>query len=514
MKYNRIIYTHWNPRKTSMGYNNKKDFFESFLLSILVAKKHYSDIEIYTDDEGVLELKPLLDMNLGVKVNTKLNHLKDIKLPHYYWGYAKMYAQSLEEVPYIHIDCDVMLIDKIPEHLDKMDVIVQHPEHGFVDYLKHAEYYHKNDKTNIYGKNLSSFAYNLGVTACSNKELISEWLRRAHVYIYENTLEYHENIEEKYRHDLHNIFFEQLGFYYTLKDFGYTSTNTGMLFDSWRDALVSSTKKGRRFCHFLSFAKRTKDVVDKITNRLKSDYSKYYYKLHMKEGISIVIPSYNNVAYLKECLDSIINQDYFKNNTEWEILLGIDHCDKTLAYIKSSPYMNNPNLKIYYMDSNLGPYVVMNTMCGIVKYDNIIFFGSDDIANPDMISIIMRESKDTEIIRFRFKNFGDTNSCNDDELSMGAIRITKVLFDKTGGFRPWVCSADAEFNNRCSKNSISRKDLDSVLFLRRKHNNSLTINNYTNEDSIIRRLYHKGVNNINPELKIETIVENYTIIKQ
>lgn len=51
----------------------------------------------------------------------------------------------------------------------------------------------------------------------------------------------------------------------------------------------------------------------------------------MKEGVSIILTAWKTQDYIEECLDSINKQQFFnKEKTNYEILLGIDGCEKTL----------------------------------------------------------------------------------------------------------------------------------------------------------------------------------------
>ena len=54
----------------------------------------------------------------------------------------------------------------------------------------------------------------------------------------------------------------------------------------------------------------------------------------MKEGVSVCITAYNVQNYIKECLDSVIRQTWFKEHNNWEIIIGVDGCQKTLDYLK------------------------------------------------------------------------------------------------------------------------------------------------------------------------------------
>lgn len=47
------------------------------------------------------------------------------------------------------------------------------------------------------------------------------------------------------------------------------------------------------------------------------------------EGVSIIITAYDTANYIEECLDSVYAQTWCKKVEEWEVLVGIDHCEKT-----------------------------------------------------------------------------------------------------------------------------------------------------------------------------------------
>lgn len=49
---------------------------------------------------------------------------------------------------------------------------------------------------------------------------------------------------------------------------------------------------------------------------------------------SIIIAAYRTKDFIQECLEAIENQTYFKNNDNYEILLGIDGCIETLEKVQ------------------------------------------------------------------------------------------------------------------------------------------------------------------------------------
>lgn len=196
-----------------------------------------------------------------------------------------------------------------------------------------------------------------------------------------------------------------------------------------------------------------------------------------KEGVTIIIPTYNNVLYIEECLDSIEKQTYFINNDEYEVLVGVDGCINTLEKILSIKYKYR-NLKIFYMEENMGAYVAMNTLIPISEYNNLIFFGSDDIMKVNMINDLIDISDDFDVIQYKFDTFlGDVSNKilqqSNHMFANGCIYVKKNVFDICGGYCDNKFSSDLEFLLRVN-DFVKLHKLDKSLFMYRKHNKNLT----------------------------------------
>ena len=63
----------------------------------------------------------------------------------------------------------------------------------------------------------------------------------------------------------------------------------------------------------------------------------------MKEKIDVLLATYNGETYLKEQIDSILNQTY--NNIQ---IIISDDCSKDKTREILEMYSNNPKIKIYY----------------------------------------------------------------------------------------------------------------------------------------------------------------------
>ena len=124
------------------------------------------------------------------------------------------------------------------------------------------------------------------------------------------------------------------------------------------------------------------------------------------EPVSIIIAAYKAQNFIEECLNSISRQDYFITNDKYEILIGVDGCYDTLYQLMKIRYKYK-NLRIFMMKDNKGAYVTTNTLLNLVKYENIIIFGADDVMKSIMVSEIMNYSTTYDIVRFGFDDFSD-----------------------------------------------------------------------------------------------------------
>lgn len=203
-----------------------------------------------------------------------------------------------------------------------------------------------------------------------------------------------------------------------------------------------------------------------------------------KEGVSVCISAYKAKDYIKECLDSVVNQSWFKTNDNWEIIVGVDGCEETLEYLKTIMHLYK-HLRVFMMDSNRGTYVTSNTIISNATYDNIFRFDSDDIMCPNLVETVLKKKGFHQFVRYHMKNFGGASTT---AIAWGIIFITKPLFLKYGGYKPWPCGADSDFYYRLR--SLERiKTLPEILMLRRVHSTSLTQSKETGMKSDFRKKY-------------------------
>tara|TARA_R110001592_G_scaffold362792_2_gene678250 strand:+ start:454 stop:1149 length:696 start_codon:yes stop_codon:yes gene_type:complete len=190
--------------------------------------------------------------------------------------------------------------------------------------------------------------------------------------------------------------------------------------------------------------------------------------------LSIIIPTYNVVNYIEECLDSIEKQTILKD-IEYEIILGVDHCKKTLDKIQLIRN-NYTNLRIIYTDSNKGLFITLNTLISISKYKYLLKFDSDDIMQPNLVETLWKHRKQYDLIRFGYYFYFSENNKTEPSprCANGVYLVNSEIYTEFGGYEPWLCSADTEFLQRFSSTNKKQLELNNEkLFFYRQHNQSL-----------------------------------------
>ena len=193
--------------------------------------------------------------------------------------------------------------------------------------------------------------------------------------------------------------------------------------------------------------------------------------------ISIVIPTYNNLDYLKLCLNSIKKNSIHNH----EIIIHInDGSDGTLEFVKNSKYkFTNSNV-------NLGLCSSINKAAKLVSNQYILYSHDDMYFCPDWDNVLMNEVKSMNDDKFYLSgtmieansghityDFGDNiKSFREDELlkkykslnfydhqgtHFAPHLVSKKMWDKVGGFseefNPGIAS-DPDFNMKLWKEGV------------------------------------------------------------
>ena len=251
--------------------------------------------------------------------------------------------------------------------------------------------------------------------------------------------------------------------------------------------------------------KLTRSERKAILGKTTPQPTKYDYNDATKyiEGISICLTAWKTADYIEECLDSIENQTRFKTHDNFEVLLGIDACEETLAKVKTIMHKYR-NLRVFMMDKNVGTYVTSNTIMNEAYYEWVLRFDTDDVMPSDMISKIFQNNLDNiDVVRVNFHNFGENNQKG---LGYGVHMVRRKIFTKFGGYRNWRIAGDYDFIYRIEPFTKSLI-LNNVFYNRRYRLNGLQYSPETNMKSKKRLELHEFIKNKSRNdaiIKIET----------
>ena len=114
-----------DPLKNSCGWVSPKFHLMGWTLSCLTLKHALGKLELYSNKIGI-EL-------LINKLNLPYEEVHEIEptfhLPHpQLWALPKIQTYSLQNRPFLHIDGDIFMFDKIPTELQKANIVAQNIE--------------------------------------------------------------------------------------------------------------------------------------------------------------------------------------------------------------------------------------------------------------------------------------------------------------------------------------------------------------------------------------------------
>jgi len=191
--------------------------------------------------------------------------------------------------------------------------------------------------------------------------------------------------------------------------------------------------------------------------------------------VSIVIPVYNTEKYLKEAINSIINQTL----REIEIIVVNDGSTDNSAQILENFTQQDSRIKLFTHEKNKGLSEARNTGIKAVCGEYLYFFDSDDILELDCLGLCYNKSKaeDLDFLFFDALLFYDDkdktkqkllNYQRITDLSSGVysgIEILEILLKKKA-YRDTVCLSfiKTSYLNRLNLSFIPGIYHEDVLF--------------------------------------------------
>lgn len=260
----------------------------------------------------------------------------------------------------------------------------------------------------------------------------------------------------------------------------------------------------------------------------------------MKElpSISILVMSYNQGAYIADCIDSVLSQEY---DGKLEFIFCDDNSsDDTLSIIKNKICKYTGNRRVEVCSSPINQRVAGNMNNGIklARYDWIMRMDGDDIMHPDRVKLtaeaILQHPEavafcgrykyfstepehvvnplpaDLTYFKHSYKDFTEKSSPNNLEWWGGIMCMHRSIFDIFGPL-PLECDVldDTMFATRALMLGEFVSITNAVFIYYRRHENNVSseaksatsISEYMKADAEMRRYYKRGIHCHQPILK-------------
>lgn len=220
----------------------------------------------------------------------------------------------------------------------------------------------------------------------------------------------------------------------------------------------------------------------------------------MEPLVSVCIPAYNNAAYIKETIDSILNQTY--QNIEL-VVVDDNSTDNTYEIVSN---IQDERVKVYKNEKNLGMSGNWNRCLELVSGEFIKLICADDLVEKDAIeketralienpTAVLAES-DSKLVDMQgkqhgtYKRYRKKGLVNGKMVSKAGLRsqdyfgaplanmIRKAILDKVGGF-------DTDFVYILDYDFFMRLACQGDIFIIHEQLNGFRIRNDSNTGQVM-----------------------------
>lgn len=125
----KIVQSFWSkPGADKTSWASEDMHYIFWALSCLKLKQFYGEVELVTDRLGKKILIDELCLPYD-SVQVVLDDLNDYDSR--LWALGKIYAYSIQDKPFIHVDSDVFVWERFPERLENAELVAQHKEASY-----------------------------------------------------------------------------------------------------------------------------------------------------------------------------------------------------------------------------------------------------------------------------------------------------------------------------------------------------------------------------------------------
>ncbi len=296
-----------HPLADSFGWLRPEYHLMSWALSCLQLQRLEGNVELFANSAAAELLTDVINLPY-TKVFTTHDDLvlADARL----WALPKLYTYSLQENPFLHVDGDVFIFDKLPEALLQSQLIAQNIEIATEYYnstqrqmQEHFTYFPHCVKAD-FDSGVPILAVNAGILGGSDISFIKQYTSSAFEYVTRNVRHFEEINVDRF-----NVFFEQHLFSAMAKE---RNLDVKYLFDGvFNDRGYTNFGNfhevpfARSYLHLLGHYKRDEITCQRMAAKLRELYPEYYYRIVaiFKKGKTTLFTRFYNDKAIEEKSD-------------------------------------------------------------------------------------------------------------------------------------------------------------------------------------------------------------------
>ena len=182
---------------------------------------------------------------------------------------------------------------------------------------------------------------------------------------------------------------------------------------------------------------------------------------------TVLIPAWRCENYIIDCVKSVRSQTEHPGWT-YDVRIAVDACPDTARVLQQA------GIDFYYSSRNVGPYVLRNTMTALHPSEAFAYFDADDWMLPGYLSASLEALETCDLVmtgKYQLKS-GSRKPIPPEK--GGAMTYTAELVQTLGGFAPERVAADSDFLIRAGRAGFLHRNINTPLYVRRLHSNSLT----------------------------------------
>jgi uncharacterized protein DUF6734 len=264
------------------GWLARKYNYFSWALSCLQLSQYYDQIELVTDDLGKFILVDKLELPY-THVSQDLN-----KLDQYdpgLWALGKIYAYSIQETPFLHVDNDIFIWKKFDDRIGDAALSAQNQQTRTIEYqLTFREICRKFTYVPGYLRELEGMKYipcsNTGIVGGRDIDFFQTYTNEIFHFLSENAGSISENIQTLNTAFV-NVVYEQVIFNQLakVKDRPITYLFPDCIDIPKHLGLFHEAEANQGFVHCLGTYKQSRMVYRLMEIKLRTLYPAYYEKI-------------------------------------------------------------------------------------------------------------------------------------------------------------------------------------------------------------------------------------------